>query len=177
MSAGPRAPVRSSGKRTLAIIGNLVVLVLIVAGIWAFHDWTKPDAQKVQVGQCVKVAGTNTDPKVDITDCGSMDANYKVIDRQNSSMATCPQGDYSSVWQFGSGGYKLCLRLNVKQGDCIHKAQDNKTKVSCDSPDANYKVTGILDGTTNTDGCSGDTSNYLSYTKPDAMVICLAPTQ
>ncbi|MQY18091.1 LppU/SCO3897 family protein [Nocardia macrotermitis] len=167
-----------AGRRLISAFGSLIGLVVVVGLIylvsWGCHQVNKPDAEKAQVGQCVKVGGTNTDPKVDITDCGSIDANYKVAERQDKSSSSCPDGNYASVWQTGSGGYNLCLQLNVKEGDCLDKQFDNTTKVTCGSSEANYRVTNVLTGTTSADTCSNAATKYLTYSKPEQMVVCLS---
>lgn len=177
-ASGLGATAAGVGRRLKSGLGSLaglaVVIGLIYLASWGCHQINKPDAEKVQVGQCVKVAGTTHDPKVDITDCSSMDANYKVAERQDKSTSTCPDGNYASVWQTGSGGYNLCLQLNVKDGDCLNKQYDNTTKVACDSPEANYKVTNVLNNTTSDSGCSNSATKYLTYSKPEEMVVCLS---
>lgn len=121
------------------------------------HHFTRSDAEKVEAGQCVAVGGGRTDAKVDITDCA----------------AKCPQGDYASMWQTGSGGYALCLQLNVHRGDCIAKSFDNTTKVACGAQ-ATHRVTDILTGTTSDAGCGDEATSYPTYSKPEPLVVCLA---
>ncbi|MFF3571828.1 hypothetical protein ACFYXQ_29015 [Nocardia jiangxiensis] len=177
-ASGLGAGAAGVGRRLRSGLGSLVGLVVVVGLVylasWGCHQINKPDAEKAQVGQCVKVAGTTNDPKVDITDCSSMDANYKVAERQDKSSSTCPEGNYASVWQTGSGGYNLCLQLNVKDGDCLNKQFDNTTKVACDSSEANYKVTNVLNNTTSDSGCNNSATKYLTYSKPEEMVVCLS---
>ncbi|WP_157121062.1 LppU/SCO3897 family protein [Nocardia miyunensis] len=177
-ASGLGAGAAGIGRRLKSGLGSLIGLVVVVGLIylvsWGCHQVTKPDAEKAQVGQCVKVGGTTNDPKVDITDCSSMDANYKVAERQDKSTSTCPDGNYASVWQTGSGGYNLCLQLNVDEGDCLDKQYDNTVKVTCDSAEANYRVTNVLHNTTNDSGCSNSATKYLTYSKPEEMVVCLS---
>lgn len=179
--SGAGATAGRIGRRLLGRFGSLIGLAIVVGVIylisWGCHQINKPDAEKVQVGQCVKVAGTTNDPKVDITDCGSIDANYKVVEREDKSTAPCPDSNDASVWETGSGGYNLCLQLNVQQGDCLNKESDNTTKVLCDSSDVTYKVTDVLTGTTSDSGCSNSAGKYLTYAKPDPMVVCLSSVQ
>jgi len=165
---------RGAGFGALRIVISLIAVVVLAVGGWVFHQFTKSDAEKVQVGQCVKLSGTSTDPKFAITSCDSMDANYKVVDNQDGS--TCADAADESAWQTGKYSYHLCMQMNVKQGDCLHDGTDYHTKVDCGSSDADYKVTNILNGATNDSGCGDSTTKFAKYTKPDAVVICLGPT-
>lgn len=180
---GPGPGLGGVGKRAARGVSAVVVRVIVlavsavvIAGIsWGCHQFTKSDAEKVQVGQCVKLSGTSHDPKFNITSCDSMDANYKVVDNKDGS--TCPDDADASAWQTGKYSYHLCLQMNVKQGDCLHDGLDYHTKVGCGSSDADYKVTGVLAGASDDSGCSDDTKKFAKYTKPDAMVVCLGPAR
>lgn len=168
--AAPAKPPKTTPRQWL----NLAVLVAVLGGVaWGCHHFTRSDAEKVEAGQCVAVGGGRTDPKVDITDCAATAANYVVAARLDDSVAKCPQGDYASVWQTGSGGYTLCLQLNVHRGDCIAKSFDNTTKVACGAQ-ATHRVTDILTGTTSDAGCGDEATSYLTYSKPELLVVCLA---
>lgn len=166
---------RRAGFGVMRLVISLIVLVVLAVGGWGFHQLTKSDAEKVQVGQCVKLSGTSHDPKFNITSCDSMDANYKVVDNKDGS--TCPDDADASAWQTGKYSYHLCLQMNVKQGDCLHDGLNYHTKVGCGSSDADYKVTGVLTGATDDTGCSDDTKKFAKYTKPEAMVVCLGPAR
>lgn len=165
---------RGAGFGMMRLVISLIVLVVLAVGGWGFHQLTKSDAEKVQVGQCVKLSGTSTDPKFNITSCDSMEANYKVVDNQNGS--TCADEADASAWQTGKYSYHLCLQLNAKQGDCIHNGTDYHTKVDCSSSDADVKIADVLNGATDENGCPDSATKYLKYSKPAAIVYCLGPT-
>jgi hypothetical protein len=165
---------------------SLVLVAVITACAWGCHQLTKPAptaAEKVAVGQCVKLDGIAMAPKVDITNCDSTDANYKVAAREDDDSSKCPDSNDTSVTQTGSDSYNLCLQLNVKQGDCIEKSSlSATTKVACASATGGmanittyYRVTDVLTGTTDDSGCSQAATQDLKYTEPDPMVVCLGP--
>jgi hypothetical protein len=164
---------RGAGFGVMRLVISLIVLVVLAVGGWGFHQLTKSDAEKVQVGQCVNLSGTSTDPKFKITSCDGMEANYKVVDNQNGS--TCADEADASAWQTGKYSYHLCLQLNAKQGDCIHNGADYHTKVDCSSSNADTKIAQVLNST-DENGCPDSATKYLKYTKPAAIVYCLGPT-
>jgi hypothetical protein len=164
---------RGAGFGMMRLVISLIVLVVLAVGGWGFHQLTKSDAEKVQVGQCVNLSGTSHHPKFAITSCDSMEANYKVVDNQNGS--TCADDADASAWQTGKYSYHLCLQLNAKQGDCIHNNADYHTKVDCSSSDADTKIAQVLNST-DEDSCPDSATKYLKYTKPAAIVYCLGPT-
>ncbi|MER6665481.1 hypothetical protein ABT256_13135 [Amycolatopsis japonica] len=109
-----------------------VLVVVIGGGLFLFNHFTGTGS--AQAGDCLSVtefSRTADDPKK--IDCGAPEANVKIGARVGGS-ESCPEGDYDTISMTGRISYKLCLVINVKQGDCL-KGFNSQTagyqKVSC----------------------------------------------
>ncbi|MEV8095669.1 hypothetical protein [Streptomyces sp. TLI_235] len=74
------APKKSPVKKILIGVGTLVLIIAVKIGISFGIGYAAADKPvHAKPGECVKVSGSDNDPKVDTVACGSADANYKVI--------------------------------------------------------------------------------------------------
>jgi hypothetical protein len=153
----PMAPsgVPPKKRRTGLIITLVVVGVVVVLGIVGYFVSRKSNPAFAQVGDCINYS-SNTDVKV--VDCGSGDAEYKVVKRVDGTADTSACDDVAdsdvSLYTEGSGKqYTLCVSLVLKKGDCI---SSNGDKVTCSDSTAAYAVVAVLAGTQDVSGCPAD---------------------
>ncbi|QIS09312.1 LppU/SCO3897 family protein [Nocardia arthritidis] len=169
-------PPQSGGKSALKIVIALVVLVVVGGGLFGASRLLRSDPQKINVGQCAKLSGTTYKPEFATKDCGDAEANYVVAQRIDKSDADCATKDYASYYETGKGNhYTLCLRLNVKQGDCVKTSTlGASTKVACTSS-ADFKIGRIVTGQATPSACGSDYTERetIVYPKPDPMTLCL----
>ncbi|OXM53585.1 hypothetical protein CFP75_06685 [Amycolatopsis alba DSM 44262] len=161
----PTAPKRSKiGWLRFAIP---VLVVVIGGGLFLYNHFTGTGS--AQAGECLSVtefSRTADEPKK--ADCGAQEANVKIGARVAGD-ESCPEGDYDTISMSGRMSYKLCLVVNVKQGDCL-KGYLSKTagyqKVSCTDPakDAEMvKVAAVSDQAT----CEGtEATGVATYSTP-----------
>ena len=104
----------------------MIVAVVVVVGIVGYFVSRKSNPAFAQVGDCINYS-SNTDVKV--VDCGSGDAEYKVVKRVDGTSGTtaCDDVADSDVSLYTEGGgkqYTLCVSLVLKKGDCISSGGD-----------------------------------------------------
>ncbi|ADB32587.1 hypothetical protein Kfla_3529 [Kribbella flavida DSM 17836] len=92
-----------------AVLGLLVPVMLIAVIVIANLD----RASSAEAGACVQNKGTISNPNVKVVDCGSAEAEFKVLGKVSSSnSAQCEQyPGYTVAYteSRGSSGYTLCL--------------------------------------------------------------------
>ncbi|MGY1898504.1 LppU/SCO3897 family protein [Nocardia gipuzkoensis] len=158
--------------KILAVLGVVVVLGLLVVGARTVF---RSDGEKVEIGQCAKLSGTTVKAEFATKECSDAEANYVVAQRLDGANAECPTKDYASYYQTGSNDYTLCLRLNVKEGDCIDGGfLGASTKVACGST-ADFKIGRIVRGTADKSACGAKATenDTIVYPKPDPITLCL----
>jgi hypothetical protein len=111
-------PARRGGGWAKRIIGIVAALV-VAGGIFAVSSYLNKDAAtKAKVGDCVAEQGGGSDDEVKVVDCGSSEAQYKVISRvedksQGEARTACQtvEGAESAYWEGEQGkkGLVLCL--------------------------------------------------------------------
>ncbi|WP_219670209.1 LppU/SCO3897 family protein [Streptomyces bambusae] len=77
--APPARPARSGGMgvmKILKIIGVVIAVIVIAVGYFLSRD----DADKAEVGDCLKNNGTTISPDLQVVKCGSAEAKYKVVE-------------------------------------------------------------------------------------------------
>jgi hypothetical protein len=171
----PAAKPSNKGKIVKIVLG---VVVLGVIATFAIVNWgTAPSNSKV--GDCIKVnnaSATNAD--VERIDCNDKDAAYKVAVTFDDLPAKCPELEAGGEIQAAYVSYEeesrvlLCMTLNAKEGECFQEGSADK-RVGCTDPNATFKVSKILTGTTDPAGCPEDTVGGYVYPKP-AMVQCFS---
>ncbi|MFE7743140.1 hypothetical protein [Nocardia sp. NPDC057455] len=160
--------------KILAVLGVVVVIgLLVVGGRTVFRS----DGEKIDIGQCAKLSGTTVKAEFETKECSDAEANYVVAQRLDGANADCATKDYASYYQTGSNEYTLCLRLNVKEGDCIDGGfLGASTKVACSSS-ADFKIGRIVRGTADKSACGAKATenDTIVYPKPDPITLCLVP--
>ncbi|WP_157172180.1 LppU/SCO3897 family protein [Nocardia pneumoniae] len=160
--------------KILVGLGALVVVGLLIVGGRTF---LRSDGEKIEIGQCAKLSGTTIKAEFATKDCSDPEANYVVAQRLDGSNADCPTKDYASYYQTGGDEYTLCLRLNVKEGDCIDGGfLGASTKVACGAS-ADFKIGRIVRGTADTSACGSKATenDTIVYPKPEPITLCLVP--
>ena len=132
------------------------------------------DAIDAQPGDCIKVnAASATDADVEIVDCSTDEAIYRVATREEIDTETCPSDAYVTYTE--EGRLLLCLQLNTRDGDCLQVTDTDDKRVDCTSPDATYQVVEVLDGVDDETQCGDDTTDVITYPQPP-LTICLGAT-
>lgn len=161
----PAAKPNNTGKFIKIGIG---VVVIAVVAVFAIINWGK-SASSAEVGDCILVnSASTTNADVEKVDCNDPKAAYKVAATFDESTASCPDAqnsNYVSYTESGRGSLTLCLILNAKEGDCFISG-DSDEKVECTDPKASFKVTKILTGTTDPQGCPEGTEDGYVYAEP-----------
>ncbi|MDN3023721.1 hypothetical protein [Streptomyces sp. S.PB5] len=108
----PTPPARRFGKKTLRIVGFIVVAILIAGGKWFF---SKTDAETTSVGSCMHNQGTQINPDLKTVDCSSSDSQYQVVEKfdntsDDSKCETVKEAEIA-YYQTGDGhNVVLCLK-------------------------------------------------------------------
>jgi hypothetical protein len=129
-------------------------------------------------GDCIKVnSAAANDADIEVVDCSSPDAVYKVGSVLYDASADCPSDSYDQYTHTGkyTVEFALCLMLNAEQGDCFSNlttSSDATAKVSCSASDAEGKVTKVVNGKASESACPSDTGLALVYPEPGE-TICL----
>ncbi|MER7454065.1 hypothetical protein ABTW96_27685 [Nocardia beijingensis] len=158
--------------KILGILGVVLVIGLLVVGARTVF---RSDGEKIDIGQCAKLSGTTVKAEFATKDCSDPEANYVVAQRLDGANANCPTKDYASYYQTGGNEYTLCLRLNVKEGDCIDGGfLGASTKVACGST-ADFKIGRIVRGTADKSACGAKATenDTIVYPKPEPITLCL----
>ncbi|GAA5068115.1 hypothetical protein GCM10023318_58140 [Nocardia callitridis] len=153
-----------------------VLLIVVIGGIFGLRTVFRSDGQKIEAGQCAKLAGSTYKPEFAIKECTDPEANYVVAERLDSGSADCATEDYASYYQTGKSGYTVCLRLNVAEGDCVDAGtMAASTKIACTASGADYKIGKIVQGSATPSACGADytADEVIAYPKPDPMTLCL----
>ncbi|MBT2459070.1 hypothetical protein [Streptomyces sp. ISL-86] len=77
-AAAPPPPARRGGMgvmKILKIIVGVVVVIMCIVGYFLSRD----DADKAEVGDCLKNNGSTINPDLQVVKCGGADAQYKVV--------------------------------------------------------------------------------------------------
>ncbi len=108
------------------------VAIVVALGWWGFSTF-KEKASAPEVGECVTVEGTSTDPDVETAECGGDDVLYKVV----ADDGECDLTEVSyTVTVRGSDAVDLCLFWDVEEGDCVKEGVDKDEKVACEEAKA-----------------------------------------
>lgn len=137
---------------------------------------TKPaDAQP---GSCITIGGDNpSSATVRKADCGSADLTFYVANTVPKS-GSCDTNNYSYVTFPGSDD-KLCLALNMRQGECYQINTSNITqykRIDCAAKPAEGAT--ALKAVSRTDGVAscGEGQMVVNYTQPKTVGYCLEQT-
>jgi hypothetical protein len=112
-SQGPGRPMEP-GKPLFqrpAILGLLIPVAAIALIVFSAVNSTSSTAE---VGRCVVNKGTDANPKVEVVDCGSSDAQYRIVGRLDNSTddSQCDQfagAEATYVYNGRYTKYTLCL--------------------------------------------------------------------
>lgn len=127
----------------------------------------------VEIGDCILLGGTVEDATTDVAECGTFDANYKVVAKAPSS-DECPADVDQSVFQSFDDVEvgALCLDIDFVQGDCFELSGGDPLRVDCAAPPGldTVKVTDTIRGNGDIGACPQD--NGVPYPER-GFVVCL----
>lgn len=176
-------PTPKKSKTRLYVVGGIVLVIVVVAVIFGIKQ-SKVAPSSAGPGDCIKVnSQAANDADVEKIDCTSPEAVFKVGVKLDSASADCPTDSYIQYMQSGGSGddFSLCLMLNAKEGDCfanLTSQDDSKktAKVACTAPDAEGKVSKVVNGKADVKACPADTGLPLDYPEPKpGLTVCVDP--
>jgi hypothetical protein len=137
---------------------------------------TTRGANEANVGDCVKVVKGGVDAELEVLECGTPAAIYRVA-LELDMRERCPKGSYTEYSIIGLGGWTLCLALDARPGQCF--TNDFEGFVATDCATADFTVESVLTGTADREACPppppdvGIHFRPLVYPTPP-LTICLA---
>lgn len=138
---------------------------------------TSRGANEANVGDCVTVVKGGLDAELEVLECGTPDAIYRVV-LELESGEKCPAGPYSEYSVIGLGAWSLCLALNATPGQCF---TSNLTAgfAAADCAAADFRVESVLTGKANAAACPSPPPDVLFHPEPlvyptPPLTICLA---
>ncbi|WP_242676624.1 hypothetical protein [Rhodococcus sp. ABRD24] len=113
----------------------------------------------VEIGDCVRLGGTDDAATIDAAACGSNESNFKVVAKAARN-AQCPsdvdQVYYETEW--GSERGALCLDIDWVMGGCmsVPDGEGEPQRVDCADPHAPgiERAVEIVEGTTDAKQCA-----------------------
>lgn len=141
---------------------------------------TPRGANEADVGDCVKVVKGGLDAELEVVECGTADARYKVA-LELEMQEQCPAGAYVEYSAIGLGGWSLCLALNATVGQCYkNDLADGFTLIECAAAD--FEVVAVLADRADKNACPPPPPNVLFNPEPlvyptPPLTICLAGTR
>ncbi|GAB2746489.1 LppU/SCO3897 family protein [Amycolatopsis magusensis] len=175
----PPAPKKNKALGLLLKIG-VPVLVVLVAGVIGILNFVDSPATS-NVGDCLNVTQFNSTTEPTKADCASPEANLRIGAKLDGSSGACPAGGtYDEYTVSGRGSYKLCLVLNVKQGECVANFSAGETgykRVPCTDPSAEVEFLKVAEGVVDEALCEGtEAEKVLTYPQP-ATTLCFRQVQ
>ncbi|MFF8534066.1 hypothetical protein ACN6K9_003307 [Streptomyces sp. SAS_267] len=105
----PAAPAKESKlKKVLGVVVLIVIAVVVKLGIgYVFDD----SPVRAEVGDCVKVTGSENNPDVETKGCDDKDANYKVLKvvENTFDVNACKVGEAALAQEWDADKFVLCL--------------------------------------------------------------------
>ncbi|MET7679439.1 hypothetical protein [Streptomyces sp. NPDC005423] len=110
--AGPYAPpVAPKRKISFKVIRTIVVVVIALGVAIGGYIANRDDADTAKVGDCMhRGSSSATNPDLEVVDCGSSKAQYKVVQKKSGTSASCDRTKYSEYTESkDSNSFTLCL--------------------------------------------------------------------
>lgn len=137
---------------------------------------TSRGANEADVGDCVRVVKGGVDAELEVLECGTPAAVYRVgLELERGER--CPAGPYTEYSVIGMGAWSLCLVLDARPGQCFTNDIDAGTVVA-DCATADFRVESVLADKADADACPPPADPVyalepLVYPEPP-LTICLA---
>jgi hypothetical protein len=138
---------------------------------------TSKGANEADVGDCVSVVKGGFDAELEVLECGTPDAVYRV-GLELESGENCPAGSYAQYSAGSVNAWSLCLVLNATPGQCF-KNNFTEGYATADCTSADVKVESVLTDKADANACPPPPPNV--YLRPEPLVyptppltICLA---
>ncbi|MGV9744276.1 LppU family putative lipoprotein [Rhodococcus zopfii] len=117
----------------------------------------------VEIGDCVNLGGTVDDAVIDNATCGSMESNYKVIDKVVASdecVSDADQTYYETLGGVETGA--LCLDIDWVVGTCMELDGEDPVRIDCNDPAAEgEKVTEIVQNSDDVNDCATSAGGFV----------------
>ncbi|MBB5153844.1 LppU/SCO3897 family protein [Saccharopolyspora phatthalungensis] len=170
MSQPPRD---QDGKMISSVLylGALGIGIAIAIVAYFASSTDQPEA-----GKCVAITDVDSAaPGWRRVDCGSAESDF-VIAKVTAVSAACPPA-YATASRDTrrDSGVRLCLVPDVAVGDCLRvPVAGIETKVPCDEPGANERVTRVAANSSGAAACPAGTNRAAVYPEP-ARTVCAEP--
>jgi hypothetical protein len=139
---------------------------------------TSRGANEANVGDCVKVVKGGLDAELEVLECGTPAAIYRVA-LELEMGERCPTGPYTEYSITGLGGWSLCLALDARPVQCFATNVPEAGFAATDCATADVKVEAVLTGTADGEACPPPPPDVAFYPRPlvyptPPLTICLA---
>lgn len=170
---------RKVGKWVTIIVSIVGVLLLGLVGL-AFVGYMVGGAHNAEPGDCLHIEDfADRRERPTVLDCSDEKATLKVGVRLEDG-GSCPDGDYDEIAY--EEGARLCLMLNVKEGDCLanfYSPTKGYEKVACTDPKADISIMKIVEGTDDAEQACATVPGVLGglrYPEPATVICASEPT-
>ncbi|MET7701875.1 MULTISPECIES: LppU/SCO3897 family protein [unclassified Streptomyces] len=112
MGQGAPVPPPPSRRPKFKTIKNVVIVVVALGAVLFGWIASRDDADTAKVGDCMSIGNpdSTTDPDLEVVDCSSSKAKYKVEQKKDGSSASCDRTKYAEYSESGDGSnFTLCL--------------------------------------------------------------------
>lgn len=132
---------------------------------------TSKGANEANVGDCVSVVKGGFDAELEVLECGTPDAVYRV-GLELESGEDCPAGPYAQYSVGAVNAWSLCLVLNATPGQCF-KNNFAEGYAAADCVSADVKVEAVLPDKTDANACPPPPPNV--FLRPEPLVYPTPP--
>jgi hypothetical protein len=138
---------------------------------------TSKGANEANVGDCVSVVKGGMDAELEVLECGTAEAVYRV-GLELESGQQCPEGSYAQYSAGTVNAWSLCLVLNATPGQCF-KNDFLRGFAAADCASADVKVESVLPDKADPNACPPPPPNKILLVKPlvyptPPLTICLS---
>jgi hypothetical protein len=138
---------------------------------------TPKGANEANVGDCVSVVKGGFDAELEVLECGTPGALYRV-GLELESGENCPAGSYAQYSAGAVNAWSLCLVLNATPGQCF-KTNVTEGYAAADCASADVKVESVLADKADANACPPPPPKVYFRPKPlvyptPPLTICLA---
>lgn len=168
-AVGTGDPAAGRGRRWRGVpIWALALVALLVVAAGGYGIYRLATSGGAASGECAAVTGADDAAQVQVVDCASESATFKVASRKDLSELGCPEGAYREI---RTDEDLLCLMPNFLAGKCYVPDDANQAfrVAGCESPES-IRISEVIEGTTDPSPCPEGSG--LGYPEPP-VVFCI----